>query len=459
MLVARQLSGMVIRVVGILVITRIIGPTEYGLFAGASIIAAVLSTVAIFGLDVHLVRSAPSGRLAEDSAFTLLLAFSVVVGAAGIAAAPLFGSWLDNDGAVGPMRVLSAIVPLMVLWVPARARLERDLEFGRLAAIELSADLIVYIVAVPLAVAGALVWAPVAGFVARHLVLLTATHVVARYRPRLGWDRHEVRQALGFGAGYSAGKWVSIAGQLVNPILVGRLLGPAGVGYVAMSSRIIEQLGAVKQATMRLATAALAKMEGDPKRLRAAHAEGVLAQLLGAVPLYAVAAFLAPWVLPWLFGDQWQPAVKLLALLAVAASFGTLFNLHAQTLQVLGRNAPVARLRALQVGTFAAVTALTVPSLGVIGFGWGRVARTVPFLIVDRDLRRVFSPSYRSGVRWLGALLPMMASPWLSAPLRPLLLIPLAVVLSTATARSEAALVLGRAGVVIRRPGPPAADV
>ncbi len=445
LLVARQLCSMGLRVAGILVISRLIGPTAYGLFAAAAAIAAVLSTVAVFGIDVHLVRTEPAGTDAEDTAFAVLVLSSVGVGAVALLAAPLLGSWLGSAEAVGPMRVMAALLPVMVLWVPARARLERRLRFGALAIIELSADLIVYAVAVPLAIAGAGVWAPVAGFGARHGLLLIATNLVAGYRPNPVLDRREAAAIVRFGSGYSAGKWVSVCGQLVNPIIVGRLLGPTGVGYVALATRIIEQLGAVKQATMRLATAALGRLDGDRERLRRAHGEGILVQVLGAVPLYAVATFLAPWLLPALFGAEWEPTVRLLALLAISASVGTLFNLHAPTLRVLHRNAPVARLRLFQVATLAGLSSVLVPWLGLTGYGWARVARAVPFALIDRDLRAVFEPSYRAGVRWLLGLLPMMAAPWVGATARPLLLVPLVVLLATPSARADLRLVAGRA--------------
>ena len=46
---------MVIRLLGVLVLTRLLGP-QYGLYAGAAAIAAVLGTLAQMGCEVHLIR-------------------------------------------------------------------------------------------------------------------------------------------------------------------------------------------------------------------------------------------------------------------------------------------------------------------------------------------------------------------------------------------------------------------
>jgi len=451
-LVARQVIGMVVKLAGILVVTRLIGPDAYGLFAAVAGVTAVLSTVAIFGIDVQLVRTSPTPA-ADNTAFTVLLASSVTLGAGAALGAPLLGSWLRDDAVVAPMRTVALLLPVMVAVVPARARLERDLRFGALAGAELAADTVVYAVSIPLAVAGAGVWAPVGGLAARQLVLAGSTLALAKARLRPRLDRQELAALVRFGSGYSAGKWLSLVGQLINPIVVGRLVGPVGVGQVALATRVIEQLGAVKQATMRLATAAFAKLDDDRDRLRSAHAEGVLVQVIGSVPLYAVAAFAAPWVVPVAFGSDWQPAVELIGLLAVAASIGTLFNLGPPMLRVRGRNAPVARLRALQVTALLGTTLLAVPSLGVIGYGLARLARTVPFLSIHRELTRWYQPDYRSGARWVIGLLPMMAAGWLPALARPLLLIgPLALAFLPST-RAELASVVAQA-TSRRRPAP-----
>lgn len=444
-LVARQLSGMLVKVLGILAVTRLIGPESYGLYAAAAAIGAVLSTMAIFGTDVHLVRNLPAKPVAEHTAFTMLLVSSLVLAVAGFAAAPILGTWLGSADATAPMRVVAGMLPIVVLSVPARARLERRFEFAALAGIEFGADIAVYGVAIPMAALGFGVWAPIGGFAARHVTILFSTYALSRYRPQIMLDRDELGSIGNFGAGYSAGKWLSLAGQLINPIIVGRLLGPVGVGHVAMTSRIIEQLGAVKQATVRLATAAFARLDGDRDRLRAAHSEGVLVQVLGSVPLYAAAAFTGPYLLPALFGSAWEPAVDLLALLAIAASVGTLFNLAAPILRVLDRNAPVARLRAWQVSSLVLVTTITVPTFGVAGYGFARLARTIPFVVANRAMSREFTPTYLAGFRWLLAFLPMMFSPWCPAILRPVLLLgPVAMTAST-TGRRELTEVVKRA--------------
>lgn len=443
-LVVRQLVGALIRLAAMVAVTRLIGQESYGVFAAVAALAAVLSTAATFGADVHLTRVEQVDEATERSVLSLLVAASVVLGALAVATSPWYGRWLGAPEAVGPLRVAALLVPLGVLAVPARARLERGLDLRRLARAELGGDLIVPAVAIPLALAGAGVWAPLAGLLARSTWLAVATAVIARYRPRLGWDPDRLRAAGRFGATYSAGRWMTMASNLVNPVIVGGLAGPAGVASVAVASRAIEQLGAVKQAVVRLATPTLARFRHQPERLAAAHTEAMLVQIVGSVPLYAGLAFTGPWLVPQVLGSEWTATAEVLALLAVAASIGTVFNLYAPTLFVIDRAADVARLRLLQFAVLAGATLAAVPAVGVVGYGLARVLRCLPFGYAHRRLPRPMRPDHGSALRWLLWLLPPMASPWLAAGLRPVLLVPALVALLDRRTRDELAFVLTR---------------
>src|SRR5690242_16813334 len=87
-LAGRELLGLVLRFGGVLVVTRLIGPSDFGLYAGALAVVTLLATLAQLGSEVYLVRfeHEPDRRL-YDQVFTILLlstALAVVLGSAGL---------------------------------------------------------------------------------------------------------------------------------------------------------------------------------------------------------------------------------------------------------------------------------------------------------------------------------------------------------------------------------------
>ena len=132
-LVMREGIGMVISIATMLLITRSIGPEQYGIFAASYGIAIFLQNFGHLGIGIYLVRQEET----EDStihqvfnqAFTLFLILGTVLIALGYFAAPAIEGWsrLKNMTPVLQMLMLFSM-PALLLQIPM-AMLERDLKF------------------------------------------------------------------------------------------------------------------------------------------------------------------------------------------------------------------------------------------------------------------------------------------------------------------------------------------
>src|SRR5258708_5812879 len=219
-LAGRQFLGIFLRLIAVFLVTRIIGPYQYGLFAACVGIFLYLQTFATWGIDVYLLRK--PGDLTDEElnqGFSLLLAIGVVFGCAmyifrgALAAAvkmpevkPMFG-------------LLALSVPFALIYLPAMVKLDRALDFKRVAINAFISQTIHYVVAVPLALAGTGAWSLVIGLIASNLALCALTYQAARLRPRLYWDRTLVRQTLTYPLGSSTPAWVSQLPSPLHPLL------------------------------------------------------------------------------------------------------------------------------------------------------------------------------------------------------------------------------------------------
>ena len=437
---ARQVLGVVVRGGGALLLLRLLGPVEYGLYAGSAAIVVFLALVAPLGVDVYLLQreEEPSEQI-QDQAFSFLLVSSLAAVAVGLLLSIGVVRALPDPGFTAPFRALLLAVPLEVLWVLARARMERSLRFGRLAALELGADVVFYIVSLGLALRGFGVWAPVAGYVVRQTCQLIAGYVVAGCRPRWDWSPSALREPLRYGIGYSSSRWITESSGLINPLLVGGLLGPAAVGYVAVATSLVDALGFVKTATTRLGIAAFARIQNETERLRNAHREGTVLQVLGTAPLLAGAALLAPLVAPHLLATTWEPVVGVFALCALGAAIGSLFKLHSSVLHACDLNMAVLRVRIVRLVLLLVAALVLIPRAGVLGYGVAVLVRLAGLFLADRELRRLFPPRYREALPWLLVCLPPMLAPWVPWPWTSGLLVPAPARLSMAGPRAELA--------------------
>jgi len=393
MLTARQGAGMVLSLGGALLLTRAIGPEQYGLYAAALGVLTYLQVFSQWGVGVYLIRRevTPSEEVYHQ-ATTLLLGIGSAVTFVALAALSLLSSWMRIPHFSDIALPLFVGLPLLLSGQVPMARLERDLQYRSVAAIELGAQVIYYAVALPLAFRGAGAWAAVAGWWAQQAIAVTLTFVSARYRPRLRWDRHQVREMVHYGLGFSASTWVWQLRSLVNPLVVGRYGGAAAMGYIALAIRIVEVLSFVKTATWRLSIAALARIREDRARLARSVAEGMRLQALAVGPLLLAFGLVAWFVIPRFFGPRWSAVPGIYPFIALSYLGNSLFNLHSSALYVLRRNWDVTLFHATHIALFAGSALLLVPRLGVVGYGMAEVVALASYAVVQLLLVRRIGP-------------------------------------------------------------------
>ncbi len=416
-LAGRQFLSIGIGLGGAIMLTRLIGPTNYGLYAGSLAIITFLSSVTQMGVNVYLVRQ--QGDLEEEvyhQAFSFLLVSGLVLGALGFLASPLLVAWLKDPSFLLPLQALMLTLPLTALAKPAISRIERALDYRKIAGIELAGQIIFYALALPLAWRSFGVWAPVAGYVLWQTWTLVVAHGMARYRPRWHWSSKLMREMMDYGLSYSASVWVYQLRNLVNPLLVGRYLGAEAVGYLALAIRLVYTLSFARRATYRLSIPVLAKVQQDLPRLRRAMEEAMGLQLLVLGPSLVGFALLGPWLLPLMFGDQWTPVLLVYPFIALGSLVNAVFNMHSSVLYVLQRNRAVTVFHIVHIVLFAGTALLLVPRMGLVGYGLAEVAALASYPLIHLSVARLFPFSYARALPWFVAFVPPLFFPLVGYP-------------------------------------------
>lgn len=402
LMVIRQALGILLSLIGVLFITRVIGPTEYGLYGVAYGIVSFLGGLGIWGLDVYLLRKTSNPDQQDyDQVFTLLLCISGVFTLSLVLGQHIIAQMLKLPEVAPLIAVMGLTLPLSLLNLPLTIKLDRDLNFQRVAFIELISQISYYVVALPLANRGAGAWAPVGGLWLQQITMVVLTVYSTSLRPRLCWKPSLIREMVAYGLSLSFAGWLWQLRSLVNPVIVGRFAGAEAVGFVALAIRLVEMLAFAKAVTWRLAMAALAKLENDKTRLRKSVEEGMRLQALAVGLPMAGFAIAAPVVLPLVFGKDWTPALQIFPLIAIGYLANSMFNLHSSVLYLCGKNLEVTWFHAAHIALFAGGAFLLVPYLGMIGYGWAEIAALASYIVIHIYIaKEIGSPNYTVALGW-----------------------------------------------------------
>ncbi len=314
---------LVSRIVVLGVLARLIPDEEHGIMAGALAVFLVAQVVAEWGIGEAIIQRRELTDTHLRTAFGLSLAFSFSVFAVLFLTAPLFESALNIEGLSDVLRVLALALPIRHLSL-GEYLAQRGLRFKRWAMVELAGYLIGYgVVSVSLAVffdAG--VWAFVFGQLGNYTFKTVCYWFVERHPMVPVYDREAAGDILGYGSGQFLGRLANVAAGQLPFVVVSRGLSTVGLAQFRQSSRVAEMpAGMLGQVISQVMFPAMAEIQNETARLRAAMLTAVQSILLIATPPAVLGAILAPELVDVLLGDQWDPAAVPLGILSVAIMF------------------------------------------------------------------------------------------------------------------------------------------
>ncbi len=340
-----------------IIVFRGLEPEGYGIYKLAVALYGMLTTLDLTGLGpATSVRLAAALARADREAALDLIAFYIKVSAwvaiIGLALAfalgPAVATWFYGASTVGELArglaLLLALDPVHQLVALALQSARQMARFTTMNALLALADLGVIGAAVlgghgPGGVIAARLAASalIGGFAVAYYALTRA-----RLHPALpGWRAilsrvfgAPVRPYLGFGFGIALDKNVATLFTLLPLQLLGRLHGEAAAGYLSLAQSAISMPSAAFNAVMSNLGVRLPQDvgRGDHAALRRNYARVTKALAAGSVAIFGLFALIAPWLVPFLYGEEATPAAPLIGVLAVygaiAAAGGSMGALY-----------------------------------------------------------------------------------------------------------------------------------
>jgi PST family polysaccharide transporter len=317
-LLIRQIAGLVISGVGSIAIARLIGLRGYGSYAAVFEVTFFIQSLLEFNFDLFLVRRSTAAKEVYDTVFVLLLV-SAVLGTGGvIAGIPLIGHFVHVPQFSHVALWMFASIPVMHLQQVPLSKLERELNYGVIGKGEMAGQTMFFVVGVTLAAMHYGVWAPVIAWWTQQTILLVIFWVKAAYRPAFGAQMPLVREAMRFGVAATSANFVYSLRNLVNPVVVSRILGVRAVAIVGLTLNLIDQVAFIKQVTYRIALTVLGRVQDSASRFAAVVREGTMIQLLVVGIPFVGFACAAGILVPLLFGSKWTGVAHVFPLVAIS---------------------------------------------------------------------------------------------------------------------------------------------
>jgi O-antigen/teichoic acid export membrane protein len=306
-----------LRVVSMMVLSRLLEPRDFGLIGMTAAFTGILSLFRDFGLSSAAVQRA---SVTEEQTSTLFW-INVLLGAALTVAtflfAPLVGHFYHEPQLVWVTRVMAVSFLFNGGGVQHSAILQREMRFTTLAVIDIVSLITSTIVGVCMAFAGYSYWTLVAMAVSLPLTTTIGLWIAAAWIPGMPRRQIGIRSMMEFGSALTLNGLVLYVAFNLDRVLLGRFWGPEVTGIYGRAFQLIRIPTDTLNSTVgEVAFSALSRIQDDAARLKRYFLRGYSLVLSLTLPVTVACALFADDVVAVLLGPKWKAAAQIFRLLA-----------------------------------------------------------------------------------------------------------------------------------------------
>ncbi len=327
-----------LQIVSQVILARLLGPEQFGLFA----LALVVVFFSAFFADVGLAYGLIQRKVVHDDDIRFVFTWQVVLGAvitvALFALAPWIASFYGDQRLVPVVQWLSLTPLIGALGSTSSTLLRKDLNFKSLnLAAVVSYAVGFLVVGIPMALLGFGVEALIAAFLVQAAAQ-AIYQIVARPHPKrpLFWQP-AASDLLRFGGTVLATNLVNWIMSSVDRIVVGRTMSMTAAGlYSTVHNFISGPTVTVLALLQSVLYSASARVQDNAQSLRVAFRTMFGVVGLAVVPVFFTVAVVAPTFMRAVYGERWVGGEVVLTPLAVAMPAFLLMGLSTPILWTSG---------------------------------------------------------------------------------------------------------------------------
>jgi PST family polysaccharide transporter len=350
-----ELAARVLGPLTFIVLARLLVPEDFGIVAAATVLTSLCQVICDFGMSKALVQRNERVDEAATAAFWITLALGFVATLLLLAAAGAVAGFFREPRIEAVLQVLSPLPLLTAAASVPAAIMQRQLRFRPMFWARTVGSLVPAALGVPMAMAGAGVWALVAGTLGGQVLQLVLLWGACGWRPTGRLDRGIARELLGFSG------WVLLANLALwgygwlDAVVVGRWLSTHDMGLYRTGSTLVTMVfGVVFSPLMPVLYSVFARSQHDLPLLRDALMAVVRLAAVVAIPMALLLYALRDVLAAQLLGERWSAAGPVIGAMALTVGASWLVTFNGELLRAMGRP----RAEVLLLGPLLAVYVL-----------------------------------------------------------------------------------------------------
>jgi O-antigen/teichoic acid export membrane protein len=359
-----------------MLLARLLAPSAFGTMAIVMSSASMVGSLTDVGLRVSVIRN-PRGREPAylNAAWWLAMGRSLGVYAICFLMAPWVARFYGNLELCALLRVALLSALLEGAMSPRSVLPQREMKFGRWAAITNGGAICGVILTVILSFFLPDVWALAIGYCSENAFRCLLSYILCPGLPSLGWDRHAARDLLSYSRGAYGLSFLNLIFTRTDIFVLAKLYSPTALGLYTMAVYLVQTpTGFIQNMVGSTLVPAFAHVQEDRQRINRVLLEATSWLIVLGLPVVVVVWLCAPSLLRVTYGARYLKSAGPLAVAAAVAFISVLNGVITDAFSAMGR--PALHRRAVAASAVIMIVAI-YPACKL----WGMVGAQIAALV------------------------------------------------------------------------------
>lgn len=359
-----------------MLLTRLLAPSAFGTMAIVMSSASIVGSLTDVGLRVSVIRN-PKGREPAylNAAWWLAMGRSLGVYAICFVMAPFVARFYGNVELSALLRVALLGALLEGAMSPRSCLPQKDMKFGRWAAISNGGAVCGVILTVILSFIIPDVWALAIGYCSENAFRCLLSYILCPGLPSFGWDGAAARDLLSYSRGAYGLSFLNLIFTRTDIFVLAKLYSPTALGLYTMAVYLVQTpTGFIQNMVGSTLVPAFAHVQEDHQRINRVLLEATSWLLVLGLPAVVVIWLYAPSLLRVIYGVRYLKSAGPLAVASAVALLSILNGVITDVFSAMGR--PALHRRAVAASAVIMIVAI-YPACKILGVVGGQVAALV----------------------------------------------------------------------------------
>ena len=366
-----------------IVLARLLFPEDFGLFAMAIILIALLNLFVGLGMGDALIQRKKDMEKALNAAFVVMLSSGIVLFVLSYFSSYGIAWFFENTELILLVKLLSVLFIVDSLALIPSTLFIKNLQFMRKTIIEFFGLVCYGVIVVFLAYKGFGVLSLVYGVLLQHCILTTLFWIFSSWKPSITFDSQTAKEILHFGKHVLGADLLGWGVVTADNAVLGKVKGNDALGFYSMSFNIATlPVTAFAHLINGVLYPVYAKLQDEIEKLRISYLLPLRFTLLFIIPIAGGLYVLADPFVSVVFGERWIPMTPILQILAIYGVLRTICTSSSSFLTAVGRPKTARNIAGLEL---VVLLVLVVP--GTLLFG---ILGTASSVVIARSVALLF---------------------------------------------------------------------